>query len=46
VSRGRRWEAEERGHHVDRAIYGIRIAKADEREPRFLTWDEVEDLRS
>ncbi len=27
VSRGRRWEAEERGHHVDRAIYGIRIAR-------------------
>lgn len=37
--------AEERGQHVDRAIYGIRIAKA-EREPRFLTWDEAEELQS
>lgn len=38
--------AEERGHQVDRAIYGIRIAKADEREPRFLTWEEAEELQS
>ncbi len=38
--------AEERGQQVDRAIYGIRIARADEREPRFLTWDEVEELQS
>ncbi|HEU5372189.1 MAG TPA: site-specific integrase [Gaiellaceae bacterium] len=38
--------AEDRGQQVDRAIYGIRIAKADEREPRFLTWEEVEELQS
>jgi integrase len=38
--------AEERGQQVDRAIYGIRIAKADEREPRFLTWEEAEELQS
>ncbi|HYM64035.1 MAG TPA: site-specific integrase, partial [Gaiellaceae bacterium] len=38
--------AEDRGQQVDRAIYGIRIAKADEREPRFLTWDEAEELES
>jgi hypothetical protein len=28
--------AEDRGQQVDRAIYGIRIARADEREPRYL----------
>jgi integrase len=38
--------AEERGQQVDRAIYGIRMAKADEREPRFLTWEEAEELES
>lgn len=38
--------AEERGQQVDRAMYGIRIAKADEREPRFLTWEEAEELQS
>jgi integrase len=38
--------AEDRGQQVDRAIYGIRIAKADEREPRFLTWDEADELQS
>src|SRR5437016_5369739 len=38
--------AEDRGQQVDRAIYGIRIAKADEREPRFLTWEEAEELES
>jgi integrase len=38
--------AEDRGQQVDRAIYGIRIARADEREPRFLTWDEMEELQS
>lgn len=38
--------AEDRGQQVDRAIYGIRIARADEREPRFLTWDEADELRS
>ena len=38
--------AEERGQQVDRAIYGVRIAQADEREPRFLTWEEADELRS
>ena len=38
--------AEERGQQVDRAIYGIRLARADEREPRFLTSDEAEELQS
>src|SRR5262249_54710411 len=38
--------AEERCQQVDRAIYGIRLAKADEREPRFLTWEEAEELQS
>ena len=38
--------AEDRGQQVDRAIYGIRIAKADEREPCFLTWEEADELRS
>ncbi len=38
--------AEDRGQQVDRAIYGTRIAKADEREPRFLTWAEAEELES
>jgi integrase len=40
-----RW-AEERGQQVDRSIYGLRVAKPDEREPQFLTWDEVDELRS
>jgi integrase len=38
--------AEERGQQVDRAIYGARIAKPNEREPQFLTWEEAEELRS
>lgn len=38
--------AEDRGQQVDRAIYGIRIAKADEREPRYLTWEEADELQS
>lgn len=38
--------AEDRGQQVDRAIYGIRLAKADERDPRFLTWEEAEELAS
>jgi integrase len=40
-----RW-AEERGQQVDRAIYAVRIAKPNEREPRFLTWEEADELRS
>ena len=38
--------AEERGHRVDHAVYRARVGKPDEREPVFLTWDEVDDLRS
>lgn len=38
--------SEDRGQQVDRAIYGIRIAKADEREPRYLTWEEADELQS
>jgi integrase len=38
--------AEERGQQVDRAIYRVRIATPNEREPQFLTWEEAEELRS
>lgn len=38
--------AEERGQAVDPAVYRIRIAKHEEREPRFLTWEEAEELRA
>ncbi|HZT85695.1 MAG TPA: site-specific integrase [Gaiellaceae bacterium] len=38
--------SEDRGQQVDRAIYGIRIATADEREPRYLTWEEADELQS
>jgi integrase len=38
--------AEERGQPVDHAVYGVRIGRPREREPRFLTWDEADDLRS
>ena len=38
--------AEERGQPVDRSIYAVRVAKPNEREPQFLTWDEVDELRS
>jgi integrase len=38
--------AEERGQVVDPAVYRVKIARHEEREPRFLTWDEVEELRA
>jgi hypothetical protein len=38
--------AEERGHRVDRAIYGLSAPRHEEREPRFLTPLEVERLSS
>jgi integrase len=38
--------AEERGHRVDPAIFGLRPPRHEEREPRFLTWPEVERLAS
>jgi integrase len=38
--------AEERGQVVDPAVYRVRIARHEEREPRFLTWEEADELRS
>jgi integrase len=38
--------AEERGHRVDPAIFGLRPPRHEEREPRFLSWSEVERLAS
>jgi integrase len=38
--------AEQRGHRVDVAIFGVRPPRHEEREPRFLTWSEVELLSS
>jgi integrase len=38
--------AEERGQAVDPAVYAVRLARAEEREPRFLTWEEADELRS
>jgi integrase len=38
--------AEERGQVVDPAVYRVRIAKHEEREPCFLTWEEAEELRA
>jgi integrase len=40
-----RW-GEERGQPIDRSVYAVRIARAEEREPRFLTWEEADELRS
>jgi hypothetical protein len=39
-------DAEERCQVVDPNVHRIRLAKADEREPRFLIWEEVEELQS
>jgi integrase len=38
--------AQERGQHVDAGIYAIRVARHEEREPRYLTWEQADDLRS
>ena len=38
--------AEERGLPVDTAVYAVRMARAEEREPRSLTWQEADELRS
>lgn len=38
--------AEARGQVVDPAVFHVRVAKPEEREPRFLIWDEVEEVRS
>ena len=39
-------DAEERGQAVDPSVHRVRIAKPAEREPRYLTWDEAEELSS
>jgi integrase len=39
-------DAEERGQAVDPSVYRVRIAKPAEREPRYLTWAEAEELSS
>jgi integrase len=39
-------DAEERGQRVDPGVYRVRIAKPAEREPRYLTWSEAEELSS
>src|SRR3989442_2088440 len=38
--------AEARGQAVDPAVFHVRVAKPEEREPRFLTWTEADDVRS
>jgi integrase len=38
--------ARERGQKVDEAIFRLPTPRLDEREPRFLTWPEVEELAS
>lgn len=38
--------AEARGQTVDPAIFGVRVASPEDREPRFLTWAEADELRS
>ncbi len=38
--------AEERGYRIDQAVLRARIGRPDEREPVFLTWEEVDELRS
>jgi integrase len=38
--------AEERGQPVDPAVFHVRVARPVERDPRFLTWEEADDLRS
>ena len=39
-------DAEERGQAVDPAVQRVRIAKPAEREPRYLSWEEAEELSS
>ena len=38
--------AEARGQVIDPAVFHVRVARPEEREPRFLTWDEAEEVRS
>ncbi|MGD9572376.1 MAG: tyrosine-type recombinase/integrase [Thermoleophilia bacterium] len=39
-------DSEDRGQNVDAAVHRVRVARVDEREPRFLTWEEGEEMRS
>jgi integrase len=39
-------DAEERGQRVDPGLYRITVARTPEREPRFLTWEEADELAS
>jgi integrase len=38
--------AEARGQVVDPAVFHVRVARPEEREPRFLTWQEADEVRS
>jgi integrase len=38
--------AESRGQVVDHSLYDVRVASPEDREPRFLTWEEADDVRS
>jgi len=38
--------AEARGQVIDPAVFHVRVAKPEEREPRFLTWEEADEVRS
>ena len=39
-------DAEERGQPVDPSVFRVRIAKPAEREPRYLIWEEAEEVSS
>jgi integrase len=39
-------DAEERGQPVDPSVQRLRIAKPPEREPRYLTWEEADEVAS
>ena len=39
-------DAEERGQAVDPSVFRVRIAKPTERDPRYLTWEEAEEVAS
>ena len=38
--------AEARGQAIDPAVFHVRVASPEEREPRYLTWEEAEELES
>jgi integrase len=38
--------AEARGQVIDPAVFHVRVGRSEEREPRFLTWEEAEELSS